>query len=414
MSLCPSKFHAMKTPLIPQNEHLRLKVLKGHSILDTEKEPEFDEITFVASQVSECPIAIISFIDEKRQWFKSVHGLDICEAPREVSFCAHAINETSGSFEVMDTLKDERFFDNPLVTGEPHVRFYSATVIKSKEGFPLGTLCVVSPKPSQLSAKQKQVLKVLGKQCERLLELKTYKKEVGLVHNNLMSQNAELERFAEVAAHDIKSPLNKILGLTNLLAKENENSDSLKSLKMIKMLASSSIELKKLVDGILEHSKFVNSLGGKPERIATGEFFKELVNLFDPELDLEFHLPEDEIRFNTDKVWLTQIFLNLITNSVKHSNENSIKVSIQMHLENSTVHFKVSDNGPGIPSDILMKIFQPFYKFSRNQEKSDLGNGLGLATVKRLVQNLGGNISAQNGINGGAVFKFSIPNAVAV
>ena len=112
-------------------------------MLDTEPEPAFDDLTRLAADICDTPIALISLVDADRQWFKSRCGLQACETSRDVSVCAHAFDEREGVLVVPDTQEDERFADSPLVLGEPHIRFYAGVVLWNVDGLPLGALCVI-------------------------------------------------------------------------------------------------------------------------------------------------------------------------------------------------------------------------------------------------------------------------------
>jgi GAF domain-containing protein len=160
----------MKAPL-PGNEIERLAALKEYHILDTGTEQSYDDIVILAAHICKVPIAMISLVDEVRQWFKSKVGLDQQQTSRDVAFCAHAILQNE-PFTVPDATKDQRFADSALVTGEPHIRFYAGIPLINPEGLALGTLCVVDHQPRRLSAAQLKALQALSRQVMALLELR--------------------------------------------------------------------------------------------------------------------------------------------------------------------------------------------------------------------------------------------------
>jgi diguanylate cyclase (GGDEF)-like protein len=161
----------MAVPL-PPDEDARLAVLKEHEILDTLAEREYDDITLLASQICGTPISLISLIDETRQWFKSRVGLQDTETPRDLAFCAYAILDPEQTMVIEDATKDERFADNPLVTGDPGIRFYAGAPLLSKENHALGTLCVIDDKPRELTQRQIEALQALARQLSMRLELR--------------------------------------------------------------------------------------------------------------------------------------------------------------------------------------------------------------------------------------------------
>jgi GAF domain-containing protein len=156
--------------ITPSDEQNRLQLLRSYGILDTAPEEEFDDITRAASLVCGTPIATITLIDESRQWFKSRVGLDSQESPREFSFCAQAM-EHPEPFIVPNAEKDPRFSHNPLVTGDPNIRFYCGMPLRS-EGMGLGTLCVIDRSPRTLTPEQMQILKVLSEAVLSRLQLR--------------------------------------------------------------------------------------------------------------------------------------------------------------------------------------------------------------------------------------------------
>ncbi len=160
----------MKAPL-PENEAARLESLHRYAILDTLPEQEFDDLSRLAALICGTPIALVSLVDENRQWFKAKVGIEDTETPRDIAFCAHAIQD-SGVLVVPDALADERFRSNPLVTGNPNVRFYAGAPLCTAEGYALGTLCVIDRVPRELSADQLEALKALSRLVVNELELR--------------------------------------------------------------------------------------------------------------------------------------------------------------------------------------------------------------------------------------------------
>jgi phosphoribosyl 1,2-cyclic phosphodiesterase len=159
----------MRAPA-PPDEASRLETLRALGLLDTAPDPRFDRITALAAEAFQVPIALVSLVDENRQWFKSCVGLEASETSREVAFCAHAILERD-LLVVPDALADARFADNPLVTGAPHVRFYAGVPLHVGDTTPIGTLCLIDTRPRELEARQVELLRSLGAMVERELAL---------------------------------------------------------------------------------------------------------------------------------------------------------------------------------------------------------------------------------------------------
>ena len=146
--------------MVMDSEAKRLEALRLYRILDTATEKAFDDLTKMAALICETPISLVSLVDEDRQWFKSRYGLDAAETPRSAAFCAHAIEEDE-VMVVEDAQADERFADNPLVTGDPNIRFYAGAPLRVASGQALGTLCVIDRQPRKLTETQRLTLEVL-------------------------------------------------------------------------------------------------------------------------------------------------------------------------------------------------------------------------------------------------------------
>ncbi|MBI5021971.1 MAG: PAS domain S-box protein [Ignavibacteriales bacterium] len=171
----------MQKPTIPENDVARIEILKHYGVLDTLPEKSFDDLTELAAEICESPIALISLIDENRQWFKSKIGMTVEETSRDISFCGHAIHHTD-LFIVPDAVNDDRFADNPLVTGDPKIRFYAGAPLISSDGYALGTLCVIDRVPRQMKEAHQRALRVLSKHVMTQLELRRKNIELRNIH----------------------------------------------------------------------------------------------------------------------------------------------------------------------------------------------------------------------------------------
>lgn len=186
----------MIEPKTPDNEALRLEALRRFRLLDTEAEATYDDLTKLAAYICGTPIALISLVDEDRQWFKSKVGLGASETPRNIAFCSHAILG-DGPLVVPNALEDERFHDNPLVTQDPNIRFYAGCPLVTADGFRLGTFCVIDRKPRQLDASQLEALSTLTRQTIRLFELR----ETSKLLADAMSNMKVLEGLLPICSH---------------------------------------------------------------------------------------------------------------------------------------------------------------------------------------------------------------------
>lgn len=184
----------MKAPEYPKNEDIRVAALLSLDILDTEPEERFDRLTRIAKRLFKVPIALVSFVDINRQWFKSCQGLEVKEMPRDISFCGHAILGDD-IFIISDTLLDDRFYDNPLVINEPRIRFYAGIPLVISNEIRVGTLCLIDREPRILSEEDKELLRDLGQMAVQDLTL------VQLATIDELTQISNRRGFSALALH---------------------------------------------------------------------------------------------------------------------------------------------------------------------------------------------------------------------
>jgi len=197
----------MSAPL-PSAELARVAALDRYAILDTDPEQAFDDLVVLAAHVCKAPIAMLSLVDDHRQWFKSKVGVEIRETPRDQSFCAHAIQQRD-LFIVANTLQDARFRENPMVLGDPHIRFYAGAPLINEDGFALGTLCVIDRKPRELDQDQKEALISLSRLALCQMELR---QNLQLLKDALNDRTRE-EHARELELKRLEEKLVRVLGL---------------------------------------------------------------------------------------------------------------------------------------------------------------------------------------------------------
>ena len=399
----------MILPEKPQNELERLKALKSYEVLDTLSEKEYDHLTAIASEICGCRMSLISLIDDDRQWFKSRVGLNVSETPREFAFCAHAIHEPGKALVVPDARLDERFYDNPLVTGDPHLAFYAGVPLVNEDGLPLGTLCVLDSEPKSLSDSQLSALNALAAQVMALLELRRSKRELESTLIRLEEKNKELEHFAFVAAHDLKSPLNGIASLTDLLIDSHHESLHQDGVRMLRAIKGASHQLASLISGLLDYYRLDAAIANTKSLVNSDEVVEQIRNLFggDSEVELRFDIHPEVI--NTHGTVLLQILLNLVTNAIKYSDKDNTVVTISIVEDADVYRVSVADNGSGIDRNFHDKLFQLFETASSADRYGKRGNGIGLATVKKLLIRTGGDIRFYSEMTKGTTFEFTLP-----
>jgi len=398
----------MIAPREHKYEKLRLKNLDSYDILDTLQEADYDNITAIAAEICNTPIALVSFIDDKRQWFKSHYGIDETETPKELSFCAHAINDENNIFIIQDTRTDNRFKNNPLVTDNPKIVFYAGVPLKSANGLPLGTLCVLDNKPNLLSKGQQKSLMALSNQVMNLLELRKSKSSLNKALSALEEKNLELERFAFIAAHDLKSPLLNISSLAELFLEDYKLQIDADGIELLEMIIKSSDNLKELINGLLDYSKSDTILKHKKSDINLNTMVSEIEGLFNYDHNLSLVLNSTLTQIVINKTAVSHILINLVSNAIKYNDKPEVKIELGISETPSHYEFYVKDNGPGIDAKNHSKIFNIFEKVAKQDRFGREGNGIGLATVKKIVEKLDGQIKVESKLGNGATFIFTI------
>lgn len=410
----------MESAQIPANECERLAALHRYGVLDTQPEDSFDELARLASMICATPIALITLVDEKRQWFKARIGVTLQELSREISVCAHAI-VGEDLLIVPDALDDPRFADNPLVAGAK-LRFYAGAPLTTADGFNLGTLCVMDYRPRMLDDAQKTALRALARQAVGQLELRKQITERAIAEDALrkteariatiMDEVAQMKKdFVASVSHELRTPLTSIRGSLGLLASGVVGELNEEATRVVGVAERNSIRLMTLINDILDFEKLDN---GKVQMnirpIALRPVLEQAVDAIrsiaaHDRIRIELSAVDVTVRGDADR--LAQVIVNLLTNAVKFSRRGGV-VSVSAQAGGSWVEVRVKDRGAGIPEQAQKKLFQHFSQIDASDSRAKSGTGLGLAICTAIIEQHGGEIGVESVVGEGSTFWFRV------
>ena len=396
----------MRSAPKPDNEKERLLDLDSLDILDTDLEASFDAITALAANICEVPIALISLVDEDRQWFKSRFGLSAAETPREVAFCAHAIHQDS-IFEIEDSRQDERFMDNPLVTGEPHVIFYAGKPLKVREGVKLGTLCVIDNKPKNLSKKQRESLELLSSQVEYLFRMRLAYKTI----KNLLTSKSDL---LATMSHEIRTPLAAMIGNIEMLEEKDADEEDA---AIVAALKNAGTSLLQIVNDILDYSKLdIDKLKLRVQKVDLRKTILDAVSLFEAnakEKGIELICQVDKschLEALCDDMRLKQVLHNILSNGIKFTDSGYVKLFAKAikgkEKDSWQVEIAIEDTGSGMTERTKQRIF---HAYEQGAEHKKEGTGLGMMISHKIINLMKGSLKVESRLGEGSLFLVSFP-----
>ncbi len=396
----------MEQAPIPSNEGSRLETLRAYEVLDSGPEQSYDRIVQIASQICDTPIALVSLVDESRQWFKASVGLDAKETARDISFCGHAV-AAGATLTVEDATKDPRFADNPLVLDDPSIRFYAGVPLKGYNGESLGTLCAIDRAPRKLTDGQLIALKNLAREVEVLLELRRTNK---LLESVQEQKNA----LARMTAHDLMNTL--MVGLSSADRLTQQPDVGVEARNLLLALQSSleeTVGMSRDLQALVSHSVDV-SAHVKP--IEVEPFFQNLCEACRHRVTpnghpLETRLAFDRDEFATDERLVRRMVHNLVENAGKYSPRGAaIELEAQLNTDGK-LRIQVLDRGGGVPETERENIFDEYVRLDETRDDAP-GTGLGLAFVRLATQTLGGRWGVDYREGGGSRFWIVLPDAL--
>ena len=413
----------------------RLKVLMSYMILDTEREVSFDRLTKMAARIFHVPVAVISLVDLGRQWFMSNHGLgDVRQTPRDVAFCAHAIQNKKDVFVVPDATKDPRFADNPLVWDSPSIRFYAGSPLISIEGYKIGTFCIIDskPRPEGLTKQEQENLKDFAAVTIKIMSDRRH-----------LADQEDPSRLVACTAHDLLTPLSGVLLSLSMLKEDEEFEKELnehqkeciatatRSSEMMLRICQTTIKtLRKTNKGVMVNASTTNRSpvaeivaktndNAKPY-IDIREFVKCLHMIIDPipkrvplVITVDASVPNYIV---SDDLKIFRSSLNLLSNACQNTETGSIR--FRMYTKDDHLIFECEDSAPDIEVEEQERLFHP-----RTDEFGTVAD-LGLYSLATQIDRLGGHYGFRprgEDVDGatkldtrgrrviGSIFWFSIP-----
>lgn len=388
---------------MPPDEPARIAELESLDVLDTLPERSYDDITRLASQICDVPIALVSLVDSDRQWFKSRIGLDATETSRDVAFCAHAIVDTSQMMIIPDATVDRRFAENPLVVADPNIRFYAGVPLVSETGNALGTLCVMDRKPRLLTTDQRQALEALARQVMNQLSLRQALRHVRQQQKELVAATRQRDNLVAAVSHELRTPLTAVLGFIDILRDEQlAEQDRQEYLATASRQAG---ELAHIIEDLLVAAR-LEQRTLKVTRVPVN-LQAQIAQVIEGIETFDNH--SVEIAAVPLHAWgdpgrVRQIIRNLVTNAVRYGGTN---IRIETYPSSGTAHIAVHDDGEPIPETERSEIFSP-YGVSTSGRHTTSSIGLGLAISRQLARLMDGDITYHHDQTN-SVFDLALP-----
>jgi signal transduction histidine kinase len=394
-------------------EDKRLAALEAYGLFGTPPEDHFDEIVALAAEICGSSTALMSLVGKDQLWFKSRYGFNSPSAPRENSFCTHAILHDD-VMVVEDALLDERFTKNPNVScPSGGVRFYAGAPLTNSDGLPIGVICAIDNEPKQLSSIQIKTLKVLANQIVAQMELQKTLHLMKEYSEQIQQLNENKDKFFSIIAHDLRAAFHGILGFSEVLDTEFDELDTDAIRKIASYLNHSSQSTFKLLENLLEWAMLENgSMRFRPKETRLESIIDTIVT----GLDLSANQKNLKIDFQIDSnlmIWadiymMRSLFHNLVSNAIKFTDRGG-QIVISQTMVDQTIHICIEDNGTGMSEQQVQDLFKVETSRSTKGTLGEVGTGLGLLLCKQFIEQHGGSISVKSELGLGSKFLLTLP-----
>ncbi len=386
------------------SEKKRVEALHAYSVLDTVSEEKFDDLTKLAADLCDAPIARINLIDSGRQWAKSIYGMSeqTREVSRDITVCQYTIQKNE-VLEIKNLAEDPRFKNFSYVKERPKLRYYLGAPLLDPEGYAIGALCVLDYEEREMPEKQKKQLQILAGEVMARLELRKQ-------NLKLKELNEHKLTLMKMLSHDMRSPLNGIIGMSNMLGELVEGDEEA---EMIELLEQSATQLNQMIDEILSYS-LIESKGFtlNSKEVDLREVSESMNRLYQPvakskNVDLKINLHAKET-VCIDKDKFEQIYGNLLSNAIKFTKSGG-QTSGEIELTDGELRLKVTDSGVGMDKFTASDLFQNGTSAPNGGTSGEKSTGLGLAIVKYFVDLHNGVIDVNSEKDKGTTFLITIP-----
>lgn len=373
---------------------------ENYSILDTGEEKDFADLVALASAISQTPIAFINLFDEKRQSAKA----HVISNSAEHRYRVPAINAEQDILIIEDATGDESFLEDLFINGQGKITFYAGVPLVNEDGVILGSLNVIDREKKRLSDEQINALKIIGRQVVEKLELRKKAIVSEDTIRELRYSNLFMQKFAAVAAHDIKNPMSSILLSAQSLRVRLQKVGDPGCLRLVDLNISSTNRLMAMLDDMLAYSRSPDLLLTSKKTVNLHDILNIVTTMVNVPDNFTIRLPAEKHALNISGVALQQIFINLLTNAIRYNDKEEGVLEIRFREDENNYYFEVEDNGIGIDKEFHKKIFANSFTLKITDRYDQKGSGIGLSTVNELIKALRGSIYVESMPGSGSTF----------